>query len=253
MFFLNNYFYYITIGLQIICVIHCLRKGNSTMWIWLIIFLPLMGCIAYIIMEVLNRNSMQQMQSGMGSIIYPAGKIKKLEKQLQFSDTFNNRVLLADAYLSAGDTDKAIALYESSLTGAFKDNDHVLMQLITAYFQVQRYNDAISVAKKVYNNPAFIRSHTHVVYAMALDKSSKPDLAEKEFNMMKGKYSFFEARYQYAMFLLDKNRMNEAQKIFTDIISEFSYLSSFEKRNNRLWFNYAKQELKKINVPSPVN
>lgn len=196
---------------------------------------------------------MQQIQSGMGSRIYPAGKIKKLERQLQFSDTFNNRVMLADAYLSAGDTAKAIDLYETSLTGAFKENDHVLMQLVIAYFGVQRYDDAIKVAKKVYNNPAFIRSHIHVVYAMALDKSGKPDLAEKEFNMMKGKYSYFEARYQYGMFLLDKNRVNEAQKIFTDIVSEFSYLSSFEKRNNRIWFNCAKQELKKINSPALVN
>lgn len=203
-------------------------------------------------MEMVNRNSMQQMQSGMGNIIYPSGKIKKLEKQLQFSDTFNNRIMLADAYLSAGDTDKAIQLYESSLTGAFKENEHVFIQLVTAYYEVQRYNDAIKVARKVYNNPAF-HTHGHVLYAMALDKVGEADLAEKEFNTMKGKYSYFEARYQYGLFLINKNRAGEAQKIFTDMVNEFSYLSSFEKRNNRIWVNNAKQELKKINLSSAVN
>lgn len=252
MFFLNNYYYYIIIGLQIICVVHCLRKGTQTMWIWLIIFLPLIGCIAYIIMEILNRNSIQQVQSGMGNIIYAAGKIKKLEKQLEFSDTFNNRIMLADAYLSAGYTEKAIQLYETSLTGAFKDNEHVLIQLVTAYYEVQRYNDAIKAAKKVYNNPAF-HTHGHVLYAMALNKIGEADLAEKEFNTMKGRYSYFEARYQYGLFLINKNRVGEAQKIFNDIVNEFSYLSSFEKRNNRVWYNNAKQELRKINSPATVN
>ncbi len=252
MFFLNNYYYYIIIGLQIICVVHCLRKGTQTMWIWLIIFLPLIGCIAYIIMEILNRNSIQQVQSGMGNIIYAAGKIKKLEKQLEFSDTFNNRIMLADAYLSAGYTEKAIQLYETSLTGAFKDNEHVLIQLVTAYYEVQRYNDAIKAAKKVYNNPAF-HTHGHVLYAMALNKIGEADLAEKEFTTMKGRYSYFEARYQYGLFLINKNRISEAQKIFNDIVNEFSYLSSFEKRNNRVWYNNAKQELRKINSPATVN
>lgn len=203
-------------------------------------------------MEMFNTSSVQQMQSGMGNIIYPSGKIKKLEKQLQFSDTFNNRVMLADAYLSAGDTDKAIQLYETSLTGAFKENEHVFIQLVAAYYEVQRYNDAIKVARKVYNNPAF-HTHGHVLYAMALDKIGEAKLAEEEFNKMKGKYSYFEARYQYGLFLINKNRAGEAQKIFTDVVNEFSYLSSFEKRNNRIWVNNAKQELKKMNLSSAVN
>lgn len=203
-------------------------------------------------MEMFNTSSVQQMQSGMGNIIYPSGKIKKLEKQLQFSDTFNNRVMLADAYLSAGDTDKAIQLYETSLTGAFKENEHVFIQLVAAYYEVQRYNDAIKVARKVYNNPAF-HTHGHVLYAMALDKIGEAKLAEEEFNKMKGKYSYFEARYQYGLFLINKNRAGEARKIFTDVVNEFSYLSSFEKRNNRIWVNNAKQELKKMNLSSAVN
>ena len=198
-------------------------------------------------MEVFNRNSVQQMQSGMSNTLYPQSTIKKLEKQLQFSDTFNNRILLADAYLLANDAGKAIEIYETSSTGAFEDNEHVLMQLIIAYFQLGRYADAIKVAKKVYGKPIFINAHQRVLYAMALDKVGETELAEKEFSSMKAKYGYFEARYQYGLFLLDKNRINEARNIFADITNEFPYLTSFEKRNNRSWFNNAKQQLKKLN------
>lgn len=101
MYFISNY-YYIVIILQAICVIHCLRKGKEQRWIWLIIFLPLIGCLVYIFTEMFSGNEIQQVQSGFGNILNPAGKIKKLESQLKFSDTFKNRVTLADAYLATG-------------------------------------------------------------------------------------------------------------------------------------------------------
>lgn len=43
--FLPGYFYYVTLALQAICVIHCLRKGNQQKWIYIIVFLPLIGCV----------------------------------------------------------------------------------------------------------------------------------------------------------------------------------------------------------------
>lgn len=248
MFVINNSFYYLTIFLQAICVIHCLRKGTQTSWIWLIVFVPLVGCIAYIVLEIINRNTVHQLQSGVRNTFYPAGRIRKLEKQLQFSDTFNNRVLLADAYLAAGNTEKAIALYEASLTGAFDENEHVLSQLVIAYFQVQRYEDAIRVAKKVSKTPQFTRSHARVLYTIALYKTGNTNLAEKEFLAMKTKYSGFEARYEYGRFLLQEQRPIEARKILTDMVAEFSYFNSFEKRNNRFWYNSAKAELKKMSA-----
>lgn len=102
MFFYNQYFYIITLGLQAICVFHCIRRGTQQKWIWLIVFLPIIGSVAYIFTEMFSGNEVQNLQSGIGAVFNPGGRIKKLEDNLRFSDTFNNRVMLADAYLSKG-------------------------------------------------------------------------------------------------------------------------------------------------------
>ena len=102
MFFFNGYFYTFTIVLQAICVFHCIRKGKQTNWIWLIVFLPFVGSIAYIFTEIINSRDLNQVQSGVGSILNPTAPVRKLEENLRFSDTFNNRVALADAYLVTG-------------------------------------------------------------------------------------------------------------------------------------------------------
>jgi hypothetical protein len=246
MFFSSPYFYYITIGLQIICVIHCIRKGNQGYWIWLIIFLPLIGCIAYLFTEIFTKRELEKVQSGLGTVINPTGRIKKLEANLRFSDTFNNRILLADAYLEKGFTDKAIELYESSLTGNFTENEYVLSKLILAYFRNKRYEDILPIGKKLLGLPQFLRSRSHIMYAEALGYTGKNEEAEKEFLKMKSKFANYEARYQFGLFLIRSSRQEDAFQLFTDIVNESSHLGPRERRYNKEWLQLVKIELQKF-------
>lgn len=246
MFFFSTPFYLITIGLQVICILHCLRRGAQSNWIWILIFIPLLGSIIYIFTEMFNSRDVQHLQSGVSDVFNPGGKIKKLESNLKFSDTFNNRLMLADAYLAAGHTDRAISLYESSLTGNFTENEYLLSQLIIAYFQVKRYADLIPIAKKIHDRPQFGRSKPHIYYAMALEFTGHPEQAEAEFKLMKARFSNFEARYQYGCFLIRANRKEEAHQLFTEILGEVTHLSSPEKRSNGQWFAKVKEELRKL-------
>jgi hypothetical protein len=252
MFFHNMNFYYIMVGLQAVCAIHCMRKGNQGKWIYLIIFLPLVGCIAYIFTEIFPRQGLNNMGSGLGNLFTPRVSIKRLEENLRFTDTFNNRIMLADTYLASGQTDNAIELYESSLTGAFTENEHVLMQLIHAYYAKGLYEKVIPIAKKIYSRPQFIRSGTHMLYAMSMGYAGNVEQAEQEFKKMKARFSYYEARYQYGLFLQRENRSEDARQIFLDIADEAPHLGSRERRFNRTWINLAKEELKKRPAATPT-
>ena len=246
MFSLYANYYYIIIVLQVICVVHCIRKGNQNKWIWLIVFLPLAGCLIYIFTEMFTRKEIQQVQSGVGAVFNPSGKIKTLQEKLRFADTFNNRMALADAYLDAGQVDKAIELYEKSLTGTFVGNEQANMQLIIAYFEKKRFEDLITTAQKIYHLPQFVRSRAHMLYAISLGYTGNNEAAEKEFAFMKGRFSNYEPRYHYGMFLKRCMRVDEAKKIFKEMLDEASHLSPNEKRNNRAWLNHAKDELRAL-------
>ncbi|MBS1566153.1 MAG: PLDc N-terminal domain-containing protein [Bacteroidetes bacterium] len=247
MFFVTPWFYYVSIGLQALCVIHCMRRGNQQKWIWIIVFLPIVGCIAYIFTEMVNgRRLSSNVQDGVGAVFNSVGRIKKLEDNLRFTDTFNNRIALADAYLNAGQTDKAIALYEQSMTGAFTENELLLSRLIAAYYKVKRYDDILPLARKLYKTVPFARSRSHILYALALEQTGQYGQAEKEFETMKARFSNFEARYQYGMFLRRAGRDEEARKTFFTMLDEAPHLSRRERRYSRQWFAYAKDELAKM-------
>lgn len=244
MFFFNPAFYTITIILQAICVIHCVRKGNQGNWIWLIIFLPLIGCAVYLFSEVFTRRQMRSVQSGVGEIFSPSGSIKKLEENLRFSDTFNNRIALADAYMAVGQTARAIELYEDSLDGAFAENELGIARLVTAYYREKRYDDVIRIVPKIYKLPQFARSKANILYAASLSNTGQNEMAEKEFEKLNGRFSNFEARYYYAMFLQKNDRYKESRRILVQIVEEIPQLSSMERRSNKEWLNLAKDILK---------
>jgi hypothetical protein len=246
MFFANSYLYYIPIALQAICVLHCIRSGNQNKWIWIIVFLPVIGSLIYLFSEVFTGREIDQVSSGMGQVFNSNGSIKKLEQQLRFSDTFHNRIALADAYLAKGYTNDAIALYEQSLTGVFTENEHVIKQLIIAYANVSRFADILPLAKRIYNSPQFAKSKVHVVYALALEHAGNKEQAEKEFKMMNSRFAYFEARYQYALFLARNGRKGEAVQLLDDMVAESTQLSSRERRYNAQWIAQAREELRKL-------
>lgn len=242
----SNYFYYIVLALDVFCVIHMLRRGTVNRWLWLVVFIPVVGAIVYLYYEVLSARSINT--GKLAAMLNPGHNIKKLEDELRFTDTFANKVKLADAYLASGQTDKAIDLYRSSLSGAFEENEYVMAQLIMAYSEKEQYDKVVALAKKLYKLPQFARSKAHILYAQALERTGNMEQAEAEFKLMKGRFSYFEQRYQYGLFLIRSGRDNEAANIFTDMLNEEKHLSQVERRTSREWFAKAKDELRKMPV-----
>ena len=42
----------ISIAIQVALIIHCVRTGRNMLWIWAIALLPLVGTIAYVLVEI---------------------------------------------------------------------------------------------------------------------------------------------------------------------------------------------------------
>jgi len=244
MFFYSPYFYFGSIILQAICALHCIKRGQTQKWLWIIVFLPYIGCLIYFFSEILTGNEVQQVQRGLSTVVNPGGSIRKMEERLRFADTFQNKVLLADAYLDYGQTEKAIAIYEDCLQGVFAENEHVILALIMAYQKVGEWELIPPLVAKVYQLPQFARSRQHIIYAQSLEIIGSPEKAEKEFNLMRARFSNFEARYQYGQFLLRQGRQAEAEKLLRDMLAEKSQLSRRERNFAAPWFNAAAASLK---------
>ncbi len=237
-------YYFLILILQAYCVYHSYKRGTHSKWMWIIVFLPLIGCMVYLFSEVIQKKDINTIQSGVGQIINPGGRIKELEKRFHFSDTFANRCALADAYLEAGLNEKAIELYEPALTGIFSDNEQVIKQLALAYYNTGRFQDVINIVPRIVNSLDFSKTQACLVYARSLEQCGKYKEAEDQYQAMNHRFSNYEARYYYAMFLLAQNKTTEGMLILHEITAEADRLSVREKGKERAWINKAREEMK---------
>lgn len=200
----------------------------------------------YAFTEIFQKQQVNSLQAGVVKLVNPGAKIQGLERKFQFTDTFANRVALADAYLEKGLHEKALALYEPALSGLFESNEHVVQQLIEVYFKLNRFDEVIRIAPKISRNINFAKSKSNLLYALSLEEVNQIDLAEQEFKAMNRRFSNYEARYNYGQFLLRKDQKAEALKLYTTIADEAAHMNRKEKGVSKIWIDKVIADYKKL-------
>tara|TARA_R110000868_G_scaffold3388_10_gene21927 strand:+ start:2608 stop:3330 length:723 start_codon:yes stop_codon:yes gene_type:complete len=227
------YFYFV-IALQAYCLYHVFKYRNPFYWVFVILFIPLIGSIIYLITQVYNKRDAERIQENVVCIINPTKRIKDLEKKLQFSETYQNRVDLADAYVQINDFDKAIPIYLSALEGNFYNDLYVIEQLIKTYFAMEDYKNVILYAEKIKTHSEFKKTRLQFLYGLSLEKVGKLEDAEANLKEIDIRYSFYEERFVLAKFLISRNKTQKGKDILDEIHNESQHMT---KPNKRIYRN----------------
>ncbi len=222
--------YYIIIALKVFCFYHIIRYRNSYYWFFLILFVPVVGSIIYLITQVYNKRDAEKITSEITHIINPTKKIKDLERQLQFSETYQNRVNLADAYLGIKDYNNAIPHYLEALNDSSQTDFYGIKQLIEAYFNSEDFEKVVLYAEKIKEHSEFKKSRSQFLYGLALERLGKVDDAEENLKAIDIRYSFYEERLIFAKFLMSRKKDVEAKEILEEIQTESQHMTKPNKR-----------------------
>ena len=235
------YFYFI-IALQGFCLYHYYKNRGPYYWVFVILFLSVLGCIIYLIMQVYNKRDAEKITNEITHIINPTKKIKDLEKQLQFSESYQNRVNLADAYLEIKDYLNAIPHYLDALEDVSQNDLYVIKQLIEVYFNMDDSEQVIVYAEKIKDQSEFKKSRSQFLYGLALERLGKFDEAETNLRAIDIRYSFYDERLIFAKFLISRKKEDEAKEIVEEIQTESQHMT---KPNKRL-YRATIQEVEKL-------
>ena len=124
--------------LQLLLIVHIIKNHKPFLWLWLIVFLPYIGGIVYIIMEIIpdliSSGSVEKMGRALADTVNPTRKLSELESLVKRQDTVANRTNLADCYVEAERYQEALSLYNSCLTGPYSDDKDLLLKKIRAVY-----------------------------------------------------------------------------------------------------------------------
>ncbi len=229
--------YFLIIALQAFCVYHAIKNRNEYYWFFVIIFLPVIGSLIYLLTQVFNKKDLDTVQDGLVNVLNPSKKIKDLERQLDFADTFQNRIHLADAFLEIKEYQNAIDEYEIALNSNYENNSGIVKKLIEAYYQVAHHEKVIFCAEKIKNKSDFKGSRSQFLYGLSLEEQGQSIDAEQQLRQIDQRYSNYSERYKLAQFLIEKGKIEDAREILTEIIAESQHMTKPNRNRYRTVVN----------------
>ena len=238
--------YYLILLLQGYCIYHTYKHRNPYYWYFLILFIPVIGCVIYLITQVYNKSDAEKIKEEIVLVINPTKKIKDLEKQLQFTETYQNRVDLADAFLDIKDYKNAIPHYLEALEDSSQNDFYVTNKLVESYYGIEDYNKVILYAKKIKNDFEFKKSRAQFLYGLALEKLGNFDDAESNLRKIDIRYSFYNERLALAKFLISRDKVADAKEILEEILAESQNMTLTNKRIYRATIQEVEKQLAEI-------
>jgi hypothetical protein len=236
--------YWIVLGLQAVCIFHVIKSRQDFYWIWLIVFLPLIGCIIYLL---IHRRAMMPSARMPFNIKIPMVEVlneRRIERDFKYSDTLDNRIQFANVLINRGKYGDAIALLTPSLSGPLGSHMELLFTCARAHFannEIAATTELLERAESVPNNDKF--KQRNLLLAMCYEASGDHERAEARYKTAQGGFSGEEAKARYALFLKAVGRKAEAHSLFKRIIDESNVAPWAYRREQKTWRDLAKINL----------
>jgi len=234
---------------QVFFIIHAVRTGRPYYWMMIILWLPLVGILAYVVFELLpNAHQSPTAQKTMRNaqkLVNPEGDYRKLAMQLENTPTVANKRALADECVRLGKLEEAERLYRDGMIGIHATDGALMLGIARVRFA---QGDAAGTLQALDDlraaNPGFQSADAHMIYARSLEALSRNDEALGEYEALSHYFGGEEPKIRRALLLRKMGDAQAAQDAFADIKRSVERAPSFYRRNQREWYQLAKQNLK---------
>jgi hypothetical protein len=233
---------------QVACAVHVARTGRPYYWIYIVVFVPMVGMAAYFLVEMMpelmQSRAARQAASGMARAINPGKELREAMQRVQITPTTGNKAALAGAYRDAGRPTDAAALYREALTGIHATDPGMMLGLAQALFAQGDAAETAAVLEQLREaNPDYNSPVGHLLYARSLETQGKCEAALDEYAALVNYYPGQEARCRYAQLLHGMGRAAAARKIFEEVCQLIEYGPRHARRDQREWYDLAKRQL----------
>lgn len=111
----------LVIACQVTCGLNVFRSGQERYWIYLIIALPVLGCLIYflgiMLTDMLSSHRRRRTINRLHNRIDPERHLRALRDELEIRDTRDTRVNLAEELLRMGQGEEAAKHYREPCGG----------------------------------------------------------------------------------------------------------------------------------------
>ena len=229
--------------LQVLAVLHFIRRRPETFWLWVIIFFGPPGAFIYILMEVVpDLGLLRQSFEGFGR----RKRIKYLEALVLQNSAAGNYEELGDLYLDEKKFARARECYDKAITPRTTDLDPFYRRGV-AEVHLGDFGAALADLEYVTSRDPRYDSHRAIgLLAHAYANSGQPEKADALFQQTLELSTLSETQCNYASFLAAQQRPAEAREWVERILAKKPTMPRYLQRRERPWFRKAGALLKRL-------
>jgi hypothetical protein len=222
--------------LQVIALVHFIRRRPENYWLWIIIFFGGLGAAVYIAMEVVpDLGLMRQSMKGMSR----RKRIKMLEMMIIDNPSAGNYEELGELLLEEKRYAQARECFDHAL-GSRTDHIDPFYRRGIAAFELGDAPAALGDFERVIKaDPKYDFSRAQLFHARSLAATGRKEEAAAAFDRLLNASSSTEALLCAAEFFAQQNRTKEARELLDRVLARRATMPSYQKRRERPWLRRA--------------
>src|SRR5258707_4261134 len=225
---------------QIACMIHAGRTGRPYSWFMIILFLPALGILAYLAVEVLpgllHGRAVAQLSETVTGGLDPTRQYRALADAVETLPSVANLRALADECARLGRYDEAIDLYNRALTGLHETDPGVMVGLARAEFDKGDAAAAGATLDRLFAaNADFKSDEADLLAARILEAQGWTHEALAAYERLSTIYPGEEVKGRMALLLLKPGSEQRARALFPEIRKSEERAPAFYRGRPRDW------------------
>lgn len=238
----------ISLLVQVLLIVHCVRTGRNTLWIWVLALLSLPGAIAYVAVEIIpdlfrSRTAGRALR-GVRRALDPAAQLRAYELAVQRTGDVASRQRYAEELVRQGRGAEAIAVYEQALTGLYQHDPNLMLGLAQAQFAAGQATAArTTLDTLIERNPSYKSADGHLLYARALEAEGNLPKALEEYAVVASYYAGAEAALRHAQLQARLGRRAEARQTLDALLEHARLAPRHYRQAQEQWLAAARREL----------
>lgn len=234
--------YGLMLVIQIALIIHVFYTRRPLWWAAVLFFLPLVGAIVYLFVEILPQYGLfrtaRKVQNKVIERIDPEREVRVARDALDLADTVGNRLRLAGALAHLGRWNEAEPLFRRSLEGPFADDPTVLMGLAQSLIELDRPAEALDVIARL-RAAGREGADVALLFARAAGSTGDEAGALEAYVFAAPRLPSLEAQARHVVYLRSIGRSSEAEQQLMDLRNRAARVPPAFAEDARAWLGFA--------------
>jgi hypothetical protein len=227
-------------------IVHAAKSGRFIPWFYIILFLPGIGAVAYVVVELapewLGSYKGQVARQTVARAVNPGRLYRQLSDELALVDTIANRAALAEECLRLAKYDEALFHYGAIVAQPLGEEPQFFLGKARAELGLRQPAAAVATLDELMRRwPDFHSADGRLLYPLALEADGRNDEALVNYENVGRYFPGPEPRVRQAQLLHRLGREAEARAIAEDVVRGLKRAPAHVRRNERQWLASAQR------------